>query len=176
MAVCNFSKEIKNYAKGENKMSVYNFEVTADNGEKYLLERYAGHPLLIVNTATKCGLAPQFKKLEQLYKQYQDKGFIVLGFPSNQFHQEVKNSQEAAETCRITYGVTFPMHQINDVNGEKALPLFKYLTAKENGILSKAIKWNFTKFLINQKGIPVKRYAPTTDPLKIAPDIEQLLQ
>ncbi|WP_057875710.1 glutathione peroxidase [Liquorilactobacillus aquaticus] len=155
-------------------MTIYDFEVTLDSGERYSLQRYAGHPLLIVNTATKCGLAPQFGKLEQLYKEYQTEGLIVLGFPSNQFHQEVKNSREAAETCRTTYGVTFPMHQIGDVNGEKALPLFKYLTTKENGMLGKAIKWNFTKFLINKEGIPVKRYAPTTDPSKIAIDIERL--
>ncbi|GAJ25463.1 glutathione peroxidase [Liquorilactobacillus sucicola DSM 21376 = JCM 15457] len=155
-------------------MSIYKFEVTLENGENYQLKRYTGRPLLIVNTATKCGLAPQFEKLEQLYQSYRDKGFVVLGFPSNQFHQEVKDSQEAATACRTTYGVTFPMHQISDVNGDKALPLFKYLTAQESGLVTKAIKWNFTKFLINQRGEVIKRFAPTTDPLKIKPAIEHL--
>ncbi|KRL01282.1 glutathione peroxidase [Liquorilactobacillus capillatus] len=157
-------------------MSIYNFEVTLENGESYRLERYQGHPLLIVNTATKCGLAPQFKKLEQLYQTYQDKGLVVLGFPSNQFHQELADSHEAAVACQTTYGVTFPMHQINDVNGSKALPLFKYLTTQESGIVNKAIKWNFTKFLIDKHGEVIKRYAPTTDPLKIAPALDQLFQ
>ena len=155
-------------------MTVYDFEVTLEDGQTYSLSKYQGHPMIIVNTATKCGLAPQFKKLEKLYQKYQAQGLVVLGFPSNQFHQEVDDDQKAAQACRMTYGVSFPMHQIHDVNGEQALPLFQYLTSQQTGSLNKAIKWNFTKFLIDQEGNVVKRFAPVTDPLKMIPEIDKL--
>ncbi|KRL04457.1 glutathione peroxidase [Liquorilactobacillus oeni] len=157
-------------------MSIYDYEATLENGETYSLKKYENHPLVIVNTATKCGLAPQFKELEKIYQEYHKKGLIVLGFPSNQFHQEVSDSKEAAQSCRTTYGVSFPMHQIHDVNGEKALPLFKYLTSQKPGKFTNAIKWNFTKFLVDEKGQVVERFAPTTVPQKMIPKIEKLLE
>lgn len=157
-------------------MSIYDYTVTLENGDTYSLEKYRDHPLVIVNTATKCGFAPQFKQLEQLYKEYKDQGLVVLGFPSNQFKQEVSTSEEAAAACRTTYGVSFPMHTIADVNGKDALPLFKYLTEAAPGTLGSAIKWNFTKFLVDREGTVVKRYAPKTNPLKITDEIEKALK
>jgi glutathione peroxidase len=138
------------------------------------MSKYRGHPLIIVNTATKCGFAPQFEQLQQLYEQHQDEGLIVLGFPSNQFHQEVADSGEAAEACRMTYGVSFPMHSICDVNGPDALPLFTFLKEQAKGALGDNIKWNFTKFLVTADGTVVKRYAPKTNPLKM--DLSMILK
>lgn len=132
-------------------MNIYNIEVTLENGETYTLGKYKGKTLLIVNTATKCGLSPQFEELEELYEEYKADDFIVLGFPSNQFKQEVDSAEEAAEACRSTYGVTFPMHEIVTVNGENAHPLFQLLTKEAKGMIGNAIKWNFTKFLIDKK-------------------------
>ncbi|MDN7047791.1 glutathione peroxidase [Lactiplantibacillus plantarum] len=157
-------------------MSIYDYTVTLENGESYSLSKYRGHPMIIVNTATKCGFAPQFKQLEQLYQTYADQGLIILGFPSNQFKQEVSTSQEAAAACRTTYGVSFPMHTIADVNGKDALPLFTYLTKEAPGTLGASIKWNFTKFLVDRDGNVVKRYAPKTNPLKMTDEIESVLQ
>ncbi|MHC5217780.1 glutathione peroxidase [Enterococcus sp. LJL128] len=156
-------------------MSIYDFEATLENEETYSLDRYKGQPLIIVNTATKCGLAPQFEQLEELYKTYKNQGLVVLGFPSDQFKQELENGQEAAEACRLTYGVTFPMHQLCRVNGKEALPLFSYLKEETGGTLGSVIKWNFTKFLVNQQGEVVQRYAPQTNPLKMTADIDALL-
>ncbi|WP_086350760.1 glutathione peroxidase [Candidatus Enterococcus clewellii] len=157
-------------------MSVYDFEATLENGETYSLDKYKGHVMIIVNTATKCGLAPQFKELEELYEKYKDQGLVILGFPSNQFKQEVGSSEEAAESCRLTYGVSFPMHQLCQVNGSDTLPLFKYLKDETRGTLGSSIKWNFTKFLIDKNGEPATRYAPQTSPLKMTEDIETLLK
>lgn len=157
-------------------MSIYDYQVTLENGDVYSLEKYVGHPLLIVNTATKCGFAPQFKQLEKLYEDYQDQGLVVLGFPSNQFHQELDDDTQAAAVCRTTYGVTFPMHTIQNVNGKDALPLFTYLTEETKGTFGRSIKWNFTKFLVNPDGKVVKRFAPKTDPLKMIPEIEKLVR
>ncbi|MFV0558388.1 MAG: glutathione peroxidase [Enterococcus sp.] len=156
-------------------MSIYDFQVTLETGETYQLAKYQGQPLVIVNTATKCGLAPQFDALEKIYATYRDQGLVVLGFPSNQFMQEVKDSHEAAEACRMTYGVKFPMHEIGNINGANAQLLFKYLQEQAPGTLGKAIKWNFTKFLVNRNGQVIKRYSPQTTPDKMIPDIEQLL-
>ena len=157
-------------------MSIYDYQVTLENGDVYSLEKYVGHPLLIVNTATKCGFAPQFKQLEQLYEDYQDQGLVVLGFPSNQFHQELDDDAQAAAVCRTTYGVTFPMHTIRNVNGKDALPLFTYLTAETKGTFGRSIKWNFTKFMVDRNGQVVQRFAPKTDPLKMIPEIEKLVR
>lgn len=156
-------------------MTIYGYEATLDNGESYFLEKYKGKVMIIVNTATKCGLAPQFKELETIYQTYKDKGLVILGFPSNQFHQEVKTSEEAIQACRMTYGVTFPMHQLSKVNGKAANPIFSYLMNEAPGVLGDKIKWNFTKFLINQRGEVVKRFSPTDKPEKMVPDIEKLL-
>jgi glutathione peroxidase len=157
-------------------MSIYQIEVPQVNGETYKLEAYKGKLLLIVNTATKCGLAGQFDELEVLYKQYKDQGLVILGFPSNQFKQETSTGLAAAEACRLTYGVTFPMHDLVKVNGAEAHPLFKLLTEETKGILGKSVKWNFTKFLVDPEGNIIKRYAPTDKPSNIAKDIEKYLK
>lgn len=156
-------------------MNIYDFDVTAENGEKYSLERYKGKVLLIVNTATKCGLAGQFSELEELYQKYHSQGLEILGFPSDQFKQELTTGNEAAEACRLTYGVTFPMHDIIKVNGEEAHPLFQYLTEKTKGFLGKNVKWNFTKFLVDRDGNVVERFAPTDKPSKFEKEIAKLL-
>lgn len=156
-------------------MSIYNFEVALEDGTVYSLEKYVGKPIIIVNTATKCGLAPQFEQLEELYQAYQSQGLVILGFPSNQFKQELASATEAAEACKATYGVTFPMHQLIDVNGENTDPLFTYLKNEAPGTVTKAIKWNFTKFLIDRNGKVIERFAPQTSPLKMTTAIESVL-
>ncbi|KAA0550153.1 glutathione peroxidase [Bacillus sp. BGMRC 2118] len=158
-------------------MSVYDFSAITINGEEKPLREYEGKIMLVVNTASNCGFTPQFKELQELYESYKDQGFIILGFPSNQFmNQEPGSNQDIQEFCQLNYGVTFPMFGKIDVNGSNAHPLFTYLTEQEKGFLgSKAIKWNFTKFLINPEGQVTKRYSPSTSPLSIQKDIEELL-
>lgn len=158
-------------------MSVYDFEVETIKGERQSLASYKGDVMLIVNTATKCGLAPQFKGLQKLHETYADQGLSVLGFPSGQFmNQELDDNEAIAETCELNHGVTFPLFSKIDVNGDTAHPLYKYLTKEAPGALGlKAIKWNFTKFLIDREGKVVKRYAPTDSPDKIEADIQKLL-
>lgn len=156
-------------------MTIYDFNATLEDGTVYSLNKYAGHPIIIVNTATKCGLAPQFEQLEALYQKYQTKGLIILGFPSNQFKQEVDSAHDAAEACRATYGVTFPMHQLVDVNGANTDPLFAYLKEKAPGTMTNAVKWNFTKFLIDKNGQVIERFAPKTSPLKMTEAIESII-
>lgn len=156
-------------------MTVYDFDATLENGTTYSLNDYRNHPMIIVNTATKCGLAPQFEQLEQLYTTYKEKGLVVLGFPSNQFKQELDSAEEAAQACRTTYGVSFPMHQLVELNGAAADPLFAYLKENAPGTITNAIKWNFTKFLIDKDGTVIKRFAPQTSPEKMIDDIEKLL-
>ncbi len=146
-------------------MTIYDISVTMENGEAYQLDRYKGKTLLIVNTATKCGLAPQFDELQKLYDKYKAEDFVILGFPSNQFKQEVATAEDAAEACRMTYGVSFPMHEIVKINGKDAHPLFKMLTDETKGVLGSAIKWNFTKFLVDKKGQVIERFGPTESPL-----------
>ena len=146
-------------------MNIYDISVTMENGEAYQLDRYKGKTLLIVNTATKCGLAPQFDELQKLYDKYKAEDFVILGFPSNQFKQEVATAEDAAEACRMTYGVSFPMHEIVKINGKDAHPLFKMLTDETKGVLGSAIKWNFTKFLVDKKGQVVECFGPTESPL-----------
>src|SRR5699024_951423 len=156
--------------------SVYDFEVTKANGEQISLEDYKGQPLLIVNTASKCGFTPQFSGLQNLYEAYKDEGLMILGFPSDQFNnQELDNIDDTTEFCQVNYGVTFPMMEKVDVNGDDADPLLTYLPVEQKGLLSNKIKWNFTKFLINRDREVIKRYAPQTKPEKIAKDIEDLL-
>ena len=152
--------------------NIYEFEVKKPNGTTQSLRDYEGKTLLIVNTASKCGLAPQFKGLQNLYEKFNSHGFEVLGFPSDQFNnQEYDDINETTQFCQVNYGVTFPMYAKIDVNGDNADPLFHYLTTEQKGLLSKKIKWNFTKFLINKNGQVVERYAPTTSPEKIEKDI-----
>ena len=157
-------------------MSIYDIEVPDVSGDTYKLKKYEGKLMLIVNTATKCGLAGQFDELEQLYQQYKDQGLIVLGFPSNQFKQETSTGLAAAESCRLTYGVSFPMHDIVKVNGQDAHPLFKLLTEETKGLLGKSVKWNFTKFLVDADGNIIKRFGPTEKPSNFAKEIEPYLK
>ncbi|MBM7569009.1 glutathione peroxidase [Paenibacillus sacheonensis] len=158
-------------------MSVYDFTVHTSRGEQKPLSDYRGKVLLIVNTATKCGLAPQFKGLEQLHQKYKDEGLAVLGFPCNQFReQEPVKDSEMQETCQINFGVTFPLLGKIDVNGPDADPLYKYLKKEASGFLSSSIKWNFTKFLVDAEGRVVKRFSPTTKPNKIEGQIRKLLE
>lgn len=156
-------------------MEIYNIEVTLENGESYTLDQYKGKTMLIVNTATKCGLATQFEALQELYDKFKDHDFVLLGFPSNQFKQEVDSADEAAAACRSKYGVTFPMHEIVAVNGDEAHPLFKLLTEETKGVFGKAIKWNFTKFLVDKRGNIITRFAPTTTPLSFQDEIQAIL-
>lgn len=142
--------------------TIYDFPITSMEGEKFTLERYRGKVLLIVNTASKCGLAPQLEKLEALHKKYADDGLVVIGLPSNQFHQELESDKDTDNYCQRHYGVTFLMTKRIAVNGDQTDPLFTYLKqASGHG----RIKWNYTKFLVNREGQLVKRYAPTTKPL-----------
>ncbi|CAI9392240.1 glutathione peroxidase [Niallia sp. Sow4_A1] len=158
-------------------MNIYDFEVKTMNGDLQSLSNYKEKVLLIVNTASKCGFTPQFKELQELYQTYKDKGFSVLGFPSNQFlNQDPGTNEEIMSFCEINYGVTFPMFAKIDVNGKTADPLYQYLTKESPGTLGvKAIKWNFTKFLIDQDGKVIGRYAPNTKPSELKEDIEKLL-
>lgn len=156
-------------------MEFYDIEVTTAEGETYPLSRYKGQVMLIVNTASNCGFAPQFDELEKIYQKYKDRGFVVLGFPSNQFKQELDSAKDAEEACRINYGVTFPIHEIVAVNGEEAHPLFKFLTRNTKGVLGSKVKWNFTKFLVDRNGEVVARFAPMDKPSKFEKEIEKYL-
>lgn len=157
--------------------TVYDFSVKKANGEMQSLKEYAGKVLLIVNTASKCGLTPQFAGLQKLYEQYKDQGLEILGFPCDQFNnQEFDSIEETTSFCQMNYGVTFPIFAKIDVNGEHEDPLFTHLKRQQRGMLSSAIKWNFTKFLVDKQGRVVDRYAPTTEPEKIESDIIRLLK
>jgi glutathione peroxidase len=157
--------------------TVHDFSAQTLTGKTRRMSEYKGNVLLVVNTASKCGFTPQYAGLEALYKKYKDRGFVVLGFPSNQFgEQEPGPDSEIAEFCEMNYGVSFPMFSKVDVNGDEAHPLFKYLTSSKKGLLgSQAIKWNFTKFLVARDGTVLERYAPTTKPEDLAGDIEKAL-
>jgi glutathione peroxidase len=157
--------------------TIYGFTARSLQGKEISMETYRGKILLIVNTASKCGFTPQYAGLEELNRRYMDKGLVILGFPCNQFgNQEPGTEQEIYDECLVNYGVSFQMFSKVDVNGNSAHPLFKYLKNKLPGLIGKKIKWNFTKFLIDQNGNPVKRYPPTTEPLKIVQDIDNLLK
>ena len=146
-------------------------------GKDTTLATHAGKVLLIVNTASQCGFTPQYAGLEALYRQFKERGLVVLGFPCDQFgHQEPGESEEIASFCQANYGVTFPMHAKIEVNGDGAHPLYVQLKRAAPGLLgTQAIKWNFTKFLVDRDGAVVERYAPNVAPEKLAPDIERLL-
>jgi len=157
-------------------MSIYDFMVKNTFGEEVSLSEYKGRVMLIVNTASKCGLTPQFEGLENLYKELSEKGFVILGFPCNQFaNQDPGDNTEIRNFCLLNYGVSFPMFEKIDVNGDNAAPLYKYLKKEKGGIMGSNIKWNFTKFLISRDGNVVKRYAPTVKPEAIKEDIFKLL-
>lgn len=157
--------------------TIYDFSALDIRGNEVPLSEYKDHVLLIVNTASKCGFTPQFEELEELYKEYKDKKFMVLGFPCNQFgNQEPGKEEDINEFCQLNYGVSFPMFSKVDVNGEDAHPLFDYLKEHAKGLLgSKAVKWNFTKFLVDRNGKVVERFASATSPSKMKNDIEELL-
>jgi glutathione peroxidase len=157
--------------------SVYDYEAKTLEGKAVRLSDYQGKVLLVVNTASECGFTPQFEGLEELYKQYADRGLVVLGFPCNQFgQQEPGDAEQIGAFCQKNYGVTFPMFEKIDVNGDSAHPLYQWLKQSAPGVLgSERIKWNFTKFLIDRSGNVKARYAPVTKPEQIAKDIEALM-
>jgi len=156
---------------------IYDIAVRTIDGRDITLSEYRGKVLLIVNTASKCGFTPQYAGLEQLYKRYKDRGFVVLGFPCNQFAgQEPGSEAEIASFCSLNYGVTFPMFAKIDVNGPNRHPLYRHLISRKPGLLgSGSIKWNFTKFLVDREGRVVKRFGPAVKPEKIEADIRGLL-
>jgi glutathione peroxidase len=158
-------------------MSVYDYTPRSIDGTEQPLSAYRGHPLLIVNVASKCGFTPQYAGLEALYRKYAARGFLVLGFPCDQFgHQEPGNEADIKSFCSTTYDVTFPMFAKVRVNGDDAHPLYRYLKESRPGLLgTEAIKWNFTKFLIGRNGEPIKRYAPSDKPESLEADVESAL-
>ncbi len=157
--------------------SIYDFNAADIRGEEHSLDEFRGKVLLIVNTASKCGFTPQFEGLQSLYVELKEKGLEVLGFPCNQFrNQDPADDKAISEFCSLNYGVDFPMFAKIDVNGPNAHPLLEYLKHSAKGLFgSEAVKWNFTKFLVNREGEVVRRYPPTTKPSAIRADIEALL-
>ena len=160
------------------KITLFDFSFNSIEGKEIHLKEYKGYVILIVNTASECGLTPQFEGLEKLYQKFKSQKFIIIGFPCNQFGgQEPGSESDIEEFCQLNYGVSFPMFAKVDVNGDDADPLFKYLKKSQKGILgSEKIKWNFTKFLINRDGEVIARFAPTVKPKDLVKDIEGLLQ
>ncbi|HVS98513.1 MAG TPA: glutathione peroxidase [Puia sp.] len=155
----------------------YQLSANTPQGRPLSMNDYKGKVILVVNTATQCGLTPQFEGLERLYLRYRDQGLVVLGFPCNQFgNQEPLSDDVMEETCQINYGVTFPLFQKIDVNGPGTHPVFRYLKKRLGGLFGSRIKWNFTKFLIDAEGRPVRRFSPVTKPEAIEPKIRQLLK
>ena len=159
-------------------MNLYEFTVTTIDGQSETMEAYRGQVLLIVNVASKCGFTGQYAGLEALSRRYRHKGFAVLGFPCDQFaHQEPGSEAEIQSFCSLTYDVTFPLFAKIEVNGAGAHPLYKYLKKAQPGLFgSEAIKWNFTKFLVNREGEVLKRYAPTDTPEKIEEELRGMLE
>ena len=157
-------------------MKFYDFDAERLDGSTESMETYQGKTVIVVNTASKCGLTPQYEGLEKLYTTYKDQGLIILGFPCNQFgNQEPGNADEIQEFCQLNYGVSFPMFAKVDVNGDSAHPIFKYLKSELKGLLGGKIKWNFTKFVIDKTGKPVKRFAPITTPESMEDYIQEIL-
>ncbi len=163
---------------GDKMMSkqFYDFSATDIRGREVSMDAYKGKTVIVVNTASKCGLTPQYEGLEDLYKRYKDKGLVILGFPCNQFGNQESGTEEAIEEfCQVNYGVSFPMFSKVDVNGDSAHPLFQFLKTRLGSIFGRKIKWNFTKFLVDKNGIPVKRFSPVTTPEKMERHIKKLL-
>jgi glutathione peroxidase len=154
----------------------YDLEAKSLQGKPVKMDNYKGKVVLVVNTASKCGLTPQYEGLEKLYTKYKDDGLVVLGFPCNQFGaQEPGGANDIQEFCQVNYGVSFPIMEKIDVNGTNTHPVFKYLKSKLGGFLGSGIKWNFTKFVIDKNGKPVERFSPITKPEAIEPMIKKLL-
>ena len=158
-------------------MTVYDFKAKGIDGKEVSLSQYSGKPLLIVNVASQCGFTPQYEGLEKLYEKYRDRGFFVLGFPCNQFGAQEPGSESDIKTfCELNFGVKFPLFSKIDVNGDHTHPLYEFLKKALPGVLgSEAIKWNFTKFLVDRQGNPVKRYGSAEKPESIEKDIEEAI-
>ena len=163
--------------RGAKTMTVYDFSAKTITGEEKSLKDYKGKALLIVNVASKCGFTPQYKGLQDVYDKYKDQGLEILGFPCNQFGgQEPGTEADITSFCELNYGVNFPMFAKVDVKGDKAHPLYTYMTEQAPGLLGmKAVKWNFTKFLIGKDGKVVGRFAPQTKPVDLEVEIEKVL-
>jgi glutathione peroxidase len=156
--------------------TLHDFTATTLTGQERPLSEYAGQVALVVNTASKCGFTPQYAGLEALYEQLRGDGFVVLGFPCNQFGaQEPGTEDEIGEFCQLNYGVSFPMFAKVDVNGDDAHPLFTWLKTEKSGLLGGRIKWNFTKFLVGRDGQVIRRYSPNTEPAALEGDIRAAL-
>ena len=156
--------------------SLYDLSFTDNKGNEVSLDAYRGKPVLIVNTASKCGFTPQYDGLQKLYEELGNEGLVVLGFPCDQFgKQEPGDDTQIEEFCSINYGVNFPLSTKVDVNGSKTHPVFKFLKKNSSGMLGSAIKWNFTKFLVSPDGTTVQRFAPTTKPEDLRPEVEKLI-
>ena len=154
-------------------MSIYDITVQKQDGTDQSMQDFQGQVLLVVNTAPGCGLAPQYEELQELYDTYKDQGFVVLDFPCNQFlNQAPGSNEEINQTCSLNYGTTFPRFAKIAVNGAETSPLYRYLKKEKSTLLGGRIEWNFTKFLVDRQGRVVKRYLPTTSPLKLKEDIE----
>ena len=157
--------------------TIYDLTYTSNRGEEVALDQYRGKPLLIVNTASKCGLTPQYEGLQELHDAYADRGLVVIGFPCDQFaHQEPGDNDQIEEFCKINYGVTFPLSTKVDVNGGSTDPVFTFVKERSKGLLGSMVKWNFTKFLVAPDGETVTRYSPQTNPADLAEDIEALVE
>ncbi len=157
-------------------MSFYKFEAERLDGTSESMEKYKGKTVVVVNTASKCGLTPQYEGLEALYKKYKENGLVILGFPCNQFgNQEPGSADDIQEFCQVNYGVGFPIFAKIDVNGSNAHPIFKYLKSELGSLLGGKIKWNFTKFVIDKTGKPVKRFGPTKQPEAMESYIKSIL-
>ncbi|MBD81318.1 MAG: glutathione peroxidase [Crocinitomicaceae bacterium] len=157
-------------------MNFYDLEVKDPGGNLIKMKSYKGNVILVINTATQCGLTPQFTGLEQLHQSYKEKGLVVLGFPCNQFaNQEPESNESMEQTCMKNHGVTFQLTEKIKVNGPNTHPVFKFLKKNLSGTLGSSIKWNFTKFLVSSDGTPIKRYSPRTKPEKLEEDILVLL-
>lgn len=154
----------------------YNLSATTISGIEQSMQDYAGQVVLVVNTASKCGFTPQYDGLQKLYEEYKGKGFVILGFPCDQFaHQEPGNDEEIAQFCQMNFGVNFPLFSKVDVNGKNTHPIFKLVKNETKSRMGKRVKWNFTKFLVDKDGTPLKRFEPTETPAQIEPEIEKLL-
>ncbi|MEC7263039.1 MAG: glutathione peroxidase [Bacteroidota bacterium] len=157
-------------------MTFYDFEAERLDGTLESMSTYKGKTVIVVNTASKCGLTPQYEGLEKLYETYKDNGLVILGFPCNQFgNQEPGTADEIQEFCQLNYGVSFPMFAKIEVNGKNTHPIFKYLKSKLGGLLGSKIQWNFTKFVVDKQGTPVKRFAPISTPESMEDYIKEIL-
>ncbi len=162
---------------GNSTATFSDFQATSLQGDLVDLARYDGQVVLVVNTASQCGFTPQYAGLQELFEQYGDRGFTVLGFPCDQFgHQEPGSEDEIGAFCERNFGVTFPLFGKIDVNGDDAHPLYQWLRAQKGGLLGSLVKWNFTKFLVGRDGEVIDRYAPTTAPAKLSKDIDSALR